>query len=319
MQELSHSQKARHAISTFKTLADSLGTMTNERIVELKGLEYVIDRMPRGIERATRIIFTGREDFTDTSFAELVPLRRRRISYAVSETEFCFVLTTGTSEVYDLLTHLTFLNIEAEKIARHASGRVQGVTAEWTEFCRAVEREETLKGEELQQAIWNLSIILGRTWRETRDAWDSFEHNRREHRSNNGLFQIIHGIGSRVLAERQGAKPLTVYFTPSLHAMLNHQKYATLWAGKLKSILRKSGLKERPLHIISSNTHSVRNLLYGAAALKSCGRAVADDMYQMVSELRHEEALVEQYAAGHGIWPRSTLTASTRHCGSMRR
>ena len=89
------------------------GSMADPRIVELKGLEYVIDRMPCGVEACTRLILTAQEDFQDTSFSKIVPLKRRRVSYAVSEKEMCFVITHGLSEIYDILTHITFLNIEA--------------------------------------------------------------------------------------------------------------------------------------------------------------------------------------------------------------
>jgi len=198
MQELSKSQKARIAIRTFKILADSMtlqgsykpsgrigeklaealkqlspeiyGSMTDNRVVELQGLEYVFDRMPKGIEKCTRITLTAQEDFHDTSFAKIIPLKRRRVSYAVSEKEYCFVITTGKSEIYDILTHITFLNIEAWKIYRQVCSRSEGVSSEWTELERVVSIEETLGGEELEQAIWNLSIILGRTNKETREA-----------------------------------------------------------------------------------------------------------------------------------------------------
>ena len=138
MEELSKPQKARMAIRTFKIHADSLtlqgvykpsgktgeklaeafqllspeiyGSMTDSRIVELKGLEYVIDRMPKGIENCTRMILTAQEDFNHTSFEKIIPLKRRRVSYAVSKSEMCFVITRGTSEIYDILTHITFLN-----------------------------------------------------------------------------------------------------------------------------------------------------------------------------------------------------------------
>jgi hypothetical protein len=332
MLELSQSQKARHAISTFKTLADSLplkgvyhpsgktggrladaliqlspeiyGSMTSDRIVELKGLQYVIDRMPRGIERASRIIFTGQEDFESTSFEALLPLRRRRISYAVSPTELCFVLTTGTSEVYDLLTHLTFLNIEAEKIARQADNYPDGISSEWRELTRIVKIEGELEKEALQQALWNLAIILGRTWRETRDTWEYFDKSRREHGSNNGLFNIIYGIGNRVLRERREEQEmLTVYFTPNLHEMLNHQKYAAIWSDNLKKLLIDNGLEKRPLHVISSNTHSIRNLLYGAGALEEAGQKVPPDVYQMAKVLREDGDIVEKYAVKHGFFP----------------
>ena len=227
MQELSKSQKARHAIQTFKILADSIalqgsyrpsgqvgeklaealkqlspeiyGSMTDGRIIELKGLEYVIDRMPKGIENCTRIILTAQEDFQETSFAKIVPFKRRRVSYAVSEKEFCFVITTGKSEIYDILTHITFLNIEAQKIYQQARKRVDGISSEWAELQRIVAIDTTLEDEVLEQAIWNLSIILGRTYKETRDTYDYLEKNRQEKDSNNGLFKIVYGIGQRVM------------------------------------------------------------------------------------------------------------------------
>lgn len=330
MQELSKSQKARIAIRTFKILADSFtlqgsykpsgkvgeklaealkqlspeiyGSMTDSRISELKGLEYVIDRMPKGIEQCTRIILTAQEDFQNTSFAKIVPLKRRRVSYAVSEKELCFVITTGKSEIYDILTHITFLNIEAQKIYQQACNRVEGVSFEWAELERIVTMDQDLDGEELEQAIWNLSIILGRTYKETRETYENLEKNKRECNSNNGLFAIIYGIGKRIMAEQSSKKnELTVYFTPSLHEMIDHQKYASLWAKKLKDKLIALNLQHRPIHVISANMHSIRNLLYGPGALAASKEAVPDDLFLMVRELRDMEEIIASYAKNHGF------------------
>lgn len=315
MQELSKSQKARHAIRTFKILADSLslqgsyrpsgkigekltealkqlspeiyGSMTDARIVELKGLEYVLDRMPKGIEKCSRIILTAQEDFKETSFTKIVPLKRRRVSYAVSKNEVCFVITTGKSEIYDILTHITFLNIEAQKIYRQARMRVDEVSSEWLELERIVAKEKILNNEELEQAIWNLSIVLGRTYKETRETYDYLEKNRIERNTNNGLFNIIYGIGKRVMDERTVVNnELTVYFTPSLHEMINHQKYASLWAEKLKESLGRLHYQGRPVHVISANMHSMRNLLFGPKVLADAGERVPDNIYEMVRAVR---------------------------------
>lgn len=330
MQELSKSQKARIAIRTFKILADSFtlqgsykpsgkvgeklaealkqlspeiyGSMTDSRISELKGLEYVIDRMPKGIEQCTRIILTAQEDFQNTSFAKIVPLKRRRVSYAVSEKELCFVITTGKSEIYDILTHITFLNIEAQKIYQQACNRVEGVSFEWAELERIVTMDQKPQGEELEQAIWNLSIILGRTYKETRETYEYLGRNKKEHNSNSGLFAIIYGIGRRIMAEQSSKKnELTVYFTPSLHEMIDHQKYASLWATKLKETLRALSLQHRPIHVVSANMHSMRNLLYGPGSLAEANQAVPDDLYLMVRELRELENVIAGYARSHGF------------------
>ncbi len=329
MEELSKSQKARIAIRTFKILADSLtlqgaykpsgkageklaeslkllspeiyGSMTDGRIVELKGLEYVIDRMPKGIENCTRIILTAQEDFKETSFEKIIPLKRRRVSYAVSKSEMCLVITRGKSEIYDILTHITFLNIEAQKVYQQAFNRVDGMTPEWTELERVAIGAEEIRGEELDQAIWNLSIILGRTYKETRDTYDHLEQNRLESKSNSSLFKIIYDIGMRISAEQSEAQNgLTVYFTPSLHEMIGHHKYASLWAMDLKKAICTLNLQDRPIHVISANMHSVRNLLYGPGALKDAGDEVPDDLYDMAKCVRDREEQVIEYAGKHG-------------------
>jgi hypothetical protein len=330
MQELSKSQKARHAIRTFKILADSLslqgsyrpsgkigekltealkqlspeiyGSMTDARIVELKGLEYVIDRMPKGIENCSRIILTAQEDFKETSFTKIVPRKRRRISYAVSKNEICFVITTGKSEIYDILTHITFLNIEAQKIYQQARMRVDEVSSEWLELERVVAKDTILTNEELEQAIWNLSIILGRTYKETRETYDYLEKNRIENNTNNGLFNIIYGIGQRVMAERTAVNnELTVYFTPSLNEMIDHQKYATLWAERLKESLASSYSLGRPVHVISANMHSMRNLIFGPKVLVDAGDQVPDNIYDMVRTVRDKEFSLAAFAKEPGF------------------
>ena len=208
METLSKSQKARNAIATFKTLADAIilrgsyspsgktgkkledalrnfspeiyGSMSDPRILELKGLEYVIDRLPRGIEKCNKIILTAQEELNNTTFEEVHALRRRRVSYIVSENEMCFVVTRGSTEIYDLLTHLTFLNIEAQKIYSQIFITGGGTSPEWEELKKTVKSEEELGEADLDQAIWNLSIILGRTYKETKSSYRNLEANRKD-------------------------------------------------------------------------------------------------------------------------------------------
>jgi hypothetical protein len=158
-QDLTSAQKARVAIQSFKTMVDALalrglyrpsgkigqlladhlinlgpeiyGSMKDPRIIELHGLEYVIDRLPKGIEHCTRIILTEEEEFTDTPFEKIIPLRRRRACFRISEKEMCFVITRGLSEIYDILTHLTFLYSEAKKIHRTMRDELGNTTIEW--------------------------------------------------------------------------------------------------------------------------------------------------------------------------------------------
>ena len=330
MEELSKSQRARTAIAAFKTLADALilqgsyrpsgkagqkleealrqfspeiyGSMSDPRIVELKGLEYVIDRLPRGIERCSKIILTAQEDLVGTSFEEVMPLKRRRLSYIVSDTEMCFVVTRGATEIYDVITHLTFLNIEAQKIHNQTCQRGQDSSAEWYELTQNVSALKELQGAELDQAIWNLSIILGRTYKETRETYEYLETNRLEG-YNNGLFKIIHSLGDRVLNEtRERAEPLAIYFTPSLQEILGHHRYASAHALAVKDRLVALGLQDRPINIVSANLHSFRNVLYGRGALTAAGKDVAEPLPEMIKQIIGLDLDVDSYASPRGFY-----------------
>ena len=338
MEELSKSQKARTAIATFKTLSDSFilrgsyspsgktgkkledalrnfnpeiyGSMGDPRIVELNGLEYVIDRLPRGIEKCNKIILTAQEELNNTTFEEVHALRRRRVSYIVSDNEMCFVVTRGSTEIYDLLTHLTFLNIEAQKIHTQVCTPGGGTTQEWKELKKIVDSEDAIEEADLDQAIWNLSIILGRTYKETRKSYWNLEENRKEN-FNNGLFRIIYSLGQRVINETTANNDLlTIYFTPSLQEILGHHKYASIWADDIKKKLVDEGLHDRPVHIVSANLHSFLNLIYGKDALENNGLEPSSDLYEMVEQIRQSDIDVAGFATGSGFIPQHDLSGS---------
>ncbi len=331
MEELSKSQRARLAIRTFKTIADALilrgfykpsgksgeklaeslklfdpeiyGSMSDSRIVELHGLEYVMDRMPRGIEKCNRIILTADEDFQDTSFEKITPLKRRRQSYIVSEKEICFVITRGLTEIYDILAHITFLNIESQKIYAQICNKEEGICSEWNELEKSALRKGEISGSNLDQALWNLSIILGRTYREARDSFENLDLNHKKNgNSNNGLFAILYEMGNRIVGERKSRDNLlTIYFTPSLQEMIGRHKYATLWAKNVKRSIHELGLHERPVHIVSANMHSMKNIFYGAGFLKHKGHSVPESLYDMIKGFRAADQDITEYASGYGF------------------
>jgi uncharacterized protein DUF6909 len=333
MQELTKSQKARVAIRSFKTgvdaiglrgyyrprdlicqaLADSLrtlspeiyGSMNDPRVVELSGLEYVIDRLPRGIERCTRIILTEEDQFEGTDFEKIEPPKRRRTSYMVSDTEICFVITRGLSEIYDILTHLTFLTIEAQKIQERMRDESGHPTVEWMALEKIVHGGPLPSGADLDQALWNLSIILGRSFRQTRAIYENLEAGRQNTNSNAGLFALVYHLGRRVDDEKQSPeKALIVYLTPSLMNSIGHHKYGKPWANAIKEKLIALGLADRPLHIVSANLHSVINLLYGAVALGTAGgQAEMGDVVAMVCRLLEQKVDVCAVGAQAGLYP----------------
>jgi hypothetical protein len=104
------------------------------------------------------------------------------------------------------------------------------------------------------------------------------------------------------MAEQVAAtNELTVYFTPSLHEMMDHQKYASLWARSVKESFCRLGFQSRPVHIISANMHSMRNLLFGPKVLADAGEIVPDNIYEMVRAVRDKEVAMDAFAKDHGF------------------
>jgi len=337
MQALTKAQKSRIAIRSFITTADALalrgyykpsgksgqtladalkmispeiyGTMNDPQMIELKGLEYVIDRLPRGIESCRHLILTAQDEFEHTAFEKICPLKRRRLSYRVGEYDMCFIISTGLSQVYDILTHVTFLNIEAQKIYRQMTMANGELTNEWQNLEHTVKNLDQLSTDEIHQAIWNLSILLGRTFHETKETYEYLENNRVHYQSNDSLFEIIYQIGKRMLAENDNRnKMLTVSFTPALKEMIGHNPYSEKWAKSIKDHIIAAGLEKRPLHIISANLHSIRNLLYGYAAARDAGLDLDNnDLYQTIEMLRNKNQLIREYALKRGYFELSNI------------
>ncbi len=330
LEETTRAHKARLAIRTFKIVADALllrgsynlggksgqaledalrtlspeiyGTMNDPKSIELKGLEYILERLPRGIEECHRFVLTAKEDLDSTSFEKIQPPKRRRISYRVSEKEMCFVITRGSSEIYDILTHMTFLYIEAKKLHEHLRDD-SNPTKEWKELEKIVDLGADLSGKDLDKAIWSLSVLLGRTYHETKETYEYFEKSRTETNANNGLLSIVYNLGKRLADERENHDMFTVYFTPSLVDVMLHQSYCKRWAALVKDAVWNSGLQNRPLHIISANMHSVLNLIYGYGAVKDEQKKKdSEELYNFIQDMSDEAGLIKDFAEKHGFY-----------------
>ena len=331
MRAFTKAQKARHAIREFKTLTDAsairgfyrpcgkmgkaleqclrnlspeiYGSMNDPRIVELKGLEYVIDRLPKGIEECNRIILTEEDPFKNDPLQPTIPLKRRRTCYRVGQNEMCFVITRGLSEIYDILTHMTFLVVEARKIHSRMTDDSGNLTIEWSELDKSVRQQDPISDAVLDQALWSLSIILGRPYRETRGTFNYLEANKKQHGSNNGLFHLIHRLGQRIEAERSNRNDaIIVYLTPSLMRIIGQQEYEKKWASDIKAQLIRQNLHQRPIHIISANLHSVLNVIYGFAALPKAGQPPSGSLFDFFHDLRQHQEEIQNFAAAHGFF-----------------
>ena len=96
-----------------------------------------------------------------------------------------------------------------------------------------------------------------------------------------------------------------INFSAALREKIGHHVYGELWAIRIKSFLHKKNWLGRPIHIISSNPHSVMNCLYSFAALADMREG--QDLEDLAKELSHASRrewrqAVEEYAANHGMY-----------------
>ena len=241
------------------------GSISEEK-AELEGLLYVIDRLPHGIEECRFINLTSDEGYKDSHFEAIIPPKRRRNCYRIDDEQMNIEITRGRSEIYDILTHLTFLFVESHKISKRVIIDENGATTrDWQKLEAAVINKKKLTQKEREIAITHTANILGRTFKELSTVYNVFALPNKPER----LLHIVYWLGKLAIDEVVNNNKRTVTFSPVLRERLGHHIHGEIWANTIKNTLKKEGLLERPIHIISANLHSVMNTLYSPIALKA--------------------------------------------------
>ena len=241
------------------------GSISEEK-AELEGLLYVIDRLPHGIEECRFINLTSDEGYKDSHFEAIIPPKRRRNCYRIDDEQMNIEITRGRSEIYDILTHLTFLFVESHKISKRVIIDENGATTrDWQKLEAAVLNKKKLTQKEREIAITHTANILGRTFKELSTVYNVFALPNKPER----LLHIVYWLGKLAIDEVVNNNKRTVTFSPVLRERLGHHIHGEIWANTIKNTLKKEGLLERPIHIISANLHSVMNTLYSPIALKA--------------------------------------------------
>ncbi|MEH0154705.1 hypothetical protein V6R21_11240 [Limibacter armeniacum] len=277
------------------------GSINDPRKVELDGLVYVIDRLPKGIEACRFIKLVSEEGYENSGFKKIIPAARRRNCYRIDQEQMFIEVTRGRSEIYDILTHLTFLFVEAEKIKNHSLDEKGEPLREWLRLEEIVTGEVAFTKQNEEIIFTYLSTILGRTYEETRAAHQRFQKNDDK---NSGLFNIVYWLGKLAIDEEQEGLARHISFSPALRSRIGHHIYGERWANRIKHYLFKNNMIERPLHIISANLHSVMNMLYGKPAL---GKEFAKmDLLEVVEQIsdaknRHLSETVNVFAEDFGM------------------
>ncbi len=263
------------------------GSMSVPNKIELDGLLYVLDRLPEGIEECSFIHLTSDEGFDKGSFEPIVPKKRRRNCYRIDEHQMNIEVLLGRSEIYDILTHLTFLYLEADKIRNigfdmSQDGRPRRI---WKIIEEVAKGEKKHSRKEKEVALIHLSSFLGRTFDETLNAYNGFGDDNNPDR----LFKIIYWLGQVSLTDWKEVSEREIYFSSILQERVGHHLFGEKWANKIKQVLVENNLHMRPLHIISANMHSVKNMLFANDALHKKGTKEVD--YKLFADISNKKDL----------------------------
>ena len=255
------------------------GTIADEK-AELEGLLYVVDRLPIGVEQCSHVNLTSAEGFEDSHFEVIVPAKRRRDCYRIDFEQMNIEITRGRSEIYDILTHLTFLYIESHKIAKQVLiGEKGKTTRDWQKLEKAIQLNKKLSKKDREIAVTHTANILGRTFDEINSVYSAFATPQQP----DHFLHLIYWLGKRAINEIVDHDKRIVTFSPVLRERLGHHIHGEQWANNIKESLLKQNLIDRPIHIISANLHSVMNTLYAQKALQKLCKD--NDIFSIYEEL----------------------------------
>lgn len=276
------------------------GSIAEDKI-ELQGLMYVMDRLPYGIEECRFINLTSDEGYKNSHFEPIIPAKRRRNCYRIDKEQMNIEVTRGRSEIYDVLTHLTFLYIESHKIMRQVVVNDAGeLIRDWDKLEEAVLKKGTLSQKEKEIALTHTANFLGRTFEEVNEVYDDFASPEDEHR----FLKIIYYLGKGAIAEDQNDQKRLITFSPVLRERLGHHIHGEQWSDRIMEVLYNKQLLDRPIHIISANMHSVMNTLFAKAALTSESKTMTlFEIFEMLSNSGNEKLRekVSKKATAHGM------------------
>lgn len=271
-----------------------------ENKAELNGLAYVLERLPEGIEQCKYINLISDEGYHKSQFKPIIPPKRKRNCYRIDDEQMNIEITRGRSDIYDALTHLTFLFIESHKIAQNVLiEEGETLSRDWHKLEQAVSKK-TLTQAERETTIIHIGNILGRTFEEILHVYQTFATTSKPER----FIHIIYWLGKLALNEIRNDDKRVITFSNVLRERLGHHLHGEIWANNIKEILLKHNLIERPIHIISANMHSVMNSLYAEKVLKNeLKNASPMEIFEALSKSENEKfrTKIKDFAHKNGM------------------
>lgn len=241
------------------------GSISDPKKFELNGLLYVLDRLPEGIESCRFVNLTTNEGLDQTHFKKIVPSKRRRNCYRIDEDHMNIEITRGKSDIYDVLTHLTFIYLESHKLVNKMFvENKHEISHEWEKLERLILSNDEISLDDREVLFVYLSSMLNRSFEEIKKVYEKLATEELPDR----FFQLIYWLGNLAAKEKVENKFRLIHFSDELINQVGQHVYGNIWAKHVKKVLFENNLMDRPIHIISSNMHSVLNTLYAKEALE---------------------------------------------------
>ncbi len=239
--------------------------------MDMGAFMYSVQRLPECIERVhhvvlgqtARIFAEGGYPHVEEQWQPVTsPGRRRKWWYDDVETLAVFV--ASVSDLDDLIPTLVAYQIEWNKL--HALLSAAPDARVEIERLTGGESVSLQEEEAIAEMCRDALQIEGRDWGRLRGAWGA------------AFWQTL----ATVAATEKG---LTLQMLGGTHT--GYSRVTQRWWGPVGATLHHHGLVERPIYFISSNTHSVVNVLSGTA------RRRRDALIAYVQNVMHPELLPE--------------------------
>lgn len=209
-------------------------------MVDVDALLYVLARLPEGIHRVREILVQS--DIPDKipdlqGLEEVVVPTRRRATFLLGPERMVIVAREGVTELLDLVTLLSAFEVETRKLERLLGG------SDLLEDLRRYLQGAPDQGEE-NRLLVRLAFEFGTT-DDQMMAW-------------RGVW------GDETLARILGLAEHPMHLRVRLHrdyCLQSALDRSRSWARRLAQEVGKRTSGTRPLHLMSSNTHSTVNLL----------------------------------------------------------
>lgn len=267
------------------------GSIANPKKMEINGLIYVLERLPLGIESCRYINLTAEEGLQSGHFPKYVPAKRKRNCFRVDQDQFNIEITRGKSDVYDLLTHLTFMYIESHKLLpKIFIDKKKDISHEWLKLEDIIINQKEINQEEREILFVYCTNWMGRSFEEVKDFYQKVALPENPDR----CFSLIYWLGKLSIDEYINENYRLIRFSDLLIEQVGMHVYGNQWANKIKTYLYENQLIHQPIHIISANMHSVMNVIYAAKALPEI-KLESFELYELLSNEDQKELRTQVY------------------------